>query len=456
MRKISKVLVLVLSAIMVLAMSVSVFAKNDSITVTGTKSGETLKIYKMLDLVVDDEQSPTAYKYTIATGWTEFFTTGAGKDYVTIDPIDGHVTWIDGKKTAEDMVIFAQEAAKIAANIKGTIVASGDSVVFSGLEDGYYLITSTLGTKAMIETTPDESAVTIHEKNPEDTVAKTVKEDTTFGTENDAQVGDTVDFKTTVDLQPYTTNVKIHDTMDSALSFNNDIVVSGGTPAITANDYEILETPDAGDTFTIKIKDSYIEKMTEASEITVTYSAVLTADVITSTPSITDQKNTAKVTYGDKQSKESETTTTTHSFAVYKYAKGKTVNLAGAVFKVKKNGTALKLTKINETNYKIDPNGAEETFITVSTDNITIWGVDTDGPYTLEETQAPDGYNKLANEVSVTVEADNRTIVDIPNDTGAELPTTGGIGTTIFYIVGSLLVIGCGIVLVSRRRMRDK
>ena len=64
------------------------------------------------------------------------------------------------------------------------------------------------------------------------------------------------------------------------------------------------------------------------------------------------------------------------------------------------------------------------------------------------------GYNKLKNTVSIDVKADDTSVVDVENETGAELPSTGGIGTTIFYVVGAVLVIGAGVLLVSRRRMR--
>ena len=131
-------------------------------------------------------------------------------------------------------------------------------------------------------------------------------------------------------------------------------------------------------------------------------------------------------------------------------------NLAGAVFKVKKDGTALKLIKIDEKNYRIakaNENGSVETFTTVADGNIVIWGVDADDDYALEETQAPSGYNKLAADVAVTVNAANTTRADVENNAGSVLPSTGGIGTTIFYAIGSVLVVGAGVLLISKKRM---
>lgn len=99
-----------------------------------------------------------------------------------------------------------------------------------------------------------------------------------------------------------------------------------------------------------------------------------------------------------------------------------------------------------------------------------------DGTYTFTEVQAPDGYNKLETPITITVESsingttctwvknasENVTVVDgtyqftVENNSGSTLPETGGIGTTIFYILGALLVVGCGIVLIARRRLTAK
>ncbi len=81
-----------------------------------------------------------------------------------------------------------------------------------------------------------------------------------------------------------------------------------------------------------------------------------------------------------------------------------------------------------------------------------IWGVDTDSDYTLEEITPPAGYNKLDAEVKVTVDAGNGSRLDVENKSGKELPSTGGIGTTLFYLIGGIMLIGAGLVLVARKR----
>lgn len=494
MKKFTKLLGIVLIIALVMSMGVAAFADGETtttgtnkITVTGTIKDETYKVYKMFDLVVDDPTNLTAFKYTVAAGWSDFFTTGYGKDYVTINTTDGHIEWKEGMDAEAKMILLAQEAEKVATNPAATKVAEGTTVEFTGLENGYYLITSTLGTKAMIDSTPTNPAQTIAEKNPEDTIEKEVQEDSnnTWGDKNDAQVGDTVNFRSTATVQPYTRNVYIHDTMGAGLDYQNDVAIEGLT---AGTDYVVLTTPQEGDTFTIQITDTYIASLTSAATLKLTYTAKLNEKAVvtvageagseTTTLGIVDQKNKTQITYGDKQSVEDETTTTTHKFSVFKHAKDKTDNLPGAVFELKKAGTAVTLIKIDDTNYRVanateaasstaasshvDSDGKEQTvaagskvsnFITVASGDIVIWGVDSDNDYTLNEVKAPDGYNKLAAEVSVTVNADNSTRVDVENNSGTELPSTGGIGTTIFYVVGSILVVAAGVLLITKKRM---
>ena len=132
------------------------------------------------------------------------------------------------------------------------------------------------------------------------------------------------------------------------------------------------------------------------------------------------------------------------------------------------------------------PSGDSETGLTTGEDGYLVYDEETifqlsanTSSYTLTETKSPDGYHMIAGDVTFTVSTDGVTAtgdgydldtetkdiggvevtvytIRIQNSAGEELPMTGGIGTTIFYILGSLLVIGCGIVLVSRRRMGNK
>lgn len=450
-----KIIAMLLALMIVMSLGTTAFAAtHDSITINKAKVGEEYKLYKMFDLVVDKVEDPKNYSYTVNSAWTSFFAAGgAGAQYITVK--DGYVTNITD----------AAALAKAAANWTGkpgalkTVEATSESVLFDDLENGYYLITSTLGTFAMTETTPDKAEVTITEKNPVDTIIKKVKEDSTgeYGDENDAQVGDTVEFKSTVTLNKGTRNVVVHDAMDAGLTLNqNSIAIAGLTEG---TQYTVAFNTTDGCDFEIIFKQDYLDGLTAAQTVlTLTYTAVLNEGAVVKNEHgvvIVDQYNKTKITYGNKQSVEDETKTTTHKVIVNKYA-DKVENLAGAVFKLKKANNVVMLIKIDELNYRVakaGETGAVDSFTTVATGDVVIWGLDTDKDYTLEEVTPPAGYNKLPNDVSVTVNADNSTKIDVENESGTELPTTGGIGTTIFYILGAALMIGAAVLLITKRRM---
>ena len=491
-----KILALVLALAMILMVGA---AYANTIKVNNALEGEEYKAYKMLDLnyQADENGTPTAYRYTVNSAWTGFF----NKDNATVTAVftiddQGYVTSSADSEAAwsatSALSAFAEAAAAYAKTnglspeVSGTVAAGKTSVDLT-TGDGYYLITSTLGTRAMIDTTPGN--VEVNEKNEGDTIEKEVKEDSTdsYGQSNDVQVGDTVDFRSEATIAPRSINVKIVDTMTSGLD-----LIAGSIHVYTdeahANEYtpKAIKTGTNADpaTFIIEISDEFAATASSSLKLYVTYQAkVNNAAVVTDAsgnPVIVPQTNKTKVTFGkDSESQEDTTTTTTHKFNVYKHATGATKNLADAVFQLLKGtGTdAVKLIKIDATNYRVADateatgtasshanNGEIATvangslvsdFVTVDSGDIVIWGVDSDNDYHLHEIQAPKGYNALAADVDVTVAAANDTRVDVANSTGTELPSTGGIGTTIFYVIGGVLVIGAAIILIARRKAHD-
>ena len=473
MKKMKKFASLLLALVLVFSLAATAFAqditeptKNDSITVNSAKSGETYNLYKLFDLVVNDEITPTAYSYKVNSDWSAFFAEGgAGKQYITVND-EGYVTAIS------DAAALAKAAAAWTGKpaVTQTATAASETVTFSGLENGYWLITSSLGTVAMTETTPDKATVSVNEKNPEDTISKEVQEDSnsSWGNSNDAQIGDTVKFQSTITLVPGTRNVVVHDTMDDGLTLNADSIAIAGLTKGT--DYTVTTTCNDGCTFEIDFKDTYVDGLTASTTLTLTYSAVLNEKAIvttetttgegeetvtTKTTAIDPQTNTIVLNFGDAQSVTATTTTTTHKFSVFKHAKDSTTNLAGAVFSLKKGGIVVNLIKIDDTNYRVAKTGETgvATFTTVAAGDIVIWGVDADADYTLEEKEAPEGYNRLTSEVTVTVNAGNASRIDVENKTGTELPSTGGMGTTLFYTLGSILVVAAVVLLVTKKRM---
>lgn len=456
-----KIISVLLALVMTLALSVTALAAGEnSITVTNAQANETYKIYKMLDLSVNADK--TAYTYTVNAAWTNFFTgEGAGAAYVDIND-QGYVTWKTDKKDAASMEAFGKAAAAYAtANHIATAAdaqtpAKDGEITFTGLESGYYLITSTNGTLAMVDTTPTNRDATVKEKNPDSTIDKQVQEDSTgkWGTDNSAQIGDTVNFQVTITVKKGAKNYVMHDQMDDGLTPNiNSITINGLTKG---TEYTVAENPSDGCTFHVVFTQSYLDTITDDTALTITYSAVLNekAEVGTS------ENNKAQLTWGDNSSTTwVYTQTDTYQFAVLKYAANDTEKnpLAGATFQLKDaNGNVVKLIKISDTEYQVangNEAGAVESFITVASGKVTIKGVDLD-KYTLVETSAPAGYNLLKDPVEVTVGADNALVVQVANQSGTELPSTGGMGTTIFYVLGGVLMAGAFVLLVVRKRMR--
>lgn len=479
MSRIRNMISLVLAAAILLGMTAVAMAAeiNNSITVENTRDGEKYQLYKLFDLVVDNEEKPGAYKYIVNAEWEAFFETD-GAQYITA------VT--ENNKLRVDSIVGGEEGAaalaKAAANWNGkpapikTLTCEVEdekagSVVFDNLEHGYYLITSTLGTVAMTRTTPDENKVTVEEKNPIDTITKQVKEDSkpeadAWGIENDAQVGDTVEFKSVATILKNTRNVKIYDKMDEGLTYNKESIQIAGLTKGT--EYTVVENTADGYAFVITFKDSYLEGLKAETDLTLTYTAILNEKAIVTTGNettsdeateIVPQKNYIEITFGDAQSVKAETVTTTHKFSIFKYYSGEQgkLHLAGATFSLKKDGTVVKLIKIDDNNYRVangNEEGAVETFTTNDKGDIVIWGVDSDNDYTLKETAAPSGYNMLTDEVAVTVNADNATRIEVENKTGVKLPTTGGMGTKMFYIVGIMLMTGSAVMLITKKRMK--
>lgn len=481
MEKTKKLVSLLLALAMIFAMSLSVFAAGDnSIEVTSAQGGETYKIYKMLD--ADVNPGKTAYSYTLpaARPWRNFFTgSGAGAAYVDINTVDGtdYVNWKNSKTGASDLEAFGKAAAAYAAVTAGVTEAAtaqsptADSdIIFDGLDSGYYLITSTNGTLSMVATTPLDPQATVNEKNPDPTIEKKVEEGSSFGENNSAQIGDTVKFQVTINVQKGAKNYVMYDKMEDGLTFNKDsveIVVKDSVPTIKlrkGTDYTV-NTPAGGAaaladdcTFEISFAETYLNSITTDTELTVTYSAVLNenADVTAG------EKNNVQLKWGDKSETEWGTTTTkTYQFEILKYdaADDAKEPLAGAEFKLQDaEGAEVKVVKVSETVYRV-ANGAEtgvvDTIKTVANNKIVVKGVDL-AEYQLEETKSPDGYAKLSAPQKFEVKESNTILtVEVANTAGHTLPSTGGMGTTLFYVVGGILVIGAAAILILRKRTSD-
>ena len=482
MKRTKKFASLLLALVMVFAMSVTAFAAGtNTITVKNAVSGQKYELYKILDLSVNENQ--TAYSYTVNSAWADFFKNpdGKGLTYVNIDTL-GYVTWKEGA----DAAAFAKDAEAFAKGLTAlkTITADKDGdITFSDLEAGYYLVTSTLGTKATVGTTPSTPNPVIQEKNEVPTNVKTVEEDSTgkYGSTNDADIGQTVNFKSTITAQPGAENYVFEDTMSVGLTYKNDAKVytdeTMTTELATAN-YTVNNNPGDGKTFTITFTQSYLDTITAATKLYVKYSATLNEGAVVGLPG-NENKSTLK--YGDasntKSTPESETITYTWDLDVLKYGNNDKNNVLENAQFVLLNKDKDKVAVVVDgklTGWTNIPAAGEDGTIawpanTVLTTNdqgkIKISGLDSD-TYYLREIKAPAGYNTLKQDVEVVITGATKgegsdltyktVLAEIQNLSGTELPSTGGIGTTIFYVLGSILVVAAGVLLVTKKRMSGK
>ncbi|MBD9116887.1 MAG: LPXTG cell wall anchor domain-containing protein, partial [Clostridiales bacterium] len=166
---------------------------------------------------------------------------------------------------------------------------------------------------------------------------------------------------------------------------------------------------------------------------------------------------------------DSETKTYTWEIPALKYANGDAAKvLAGAKFSLFTDEDCTEMVKFTAKDgniYRVDPEGTVTEITTPEDGKFVIEGLDA-GTYYLKETEAPAGYNKLGTIVKVTIDHEGKITVDksetatdlvkVNNNSGTELPSTGGTGTTIFYVLGSILVIGAGVLLVTKKRMNDR
>ena len=469
-----KILSLVLALVMVMGLAATAFAEeggetttNGSITITNALGGETYNAYQILYLESYNAEK-NIYAYKANSAWEEWLRTQT--TYVSFDS-QGYVTWVEGASAAD----FAK-AAKGQLSDKsadGHVTPSADgSATISNLKLGYYLVDSTVGALCELNTT--KPGVEIMDKNPIPTIEKKVQEDSdeTWGDVNDADIGQTVNFKSTISAKPGARKYVVHDKMDSKLEFVGVTSITAGSTTLTEGDYTVVTTGLLDDcTFHIVFTETYLDSITADTNIVINYTAKLTSDAVAGTGYV----NETWLDYGDNQHTEHDTTTTyTWKLPIYKYhMDGETKTaLAGAEFILYK-GSEENREYAQVTNGKLTGWTKEKTEATKLVSDakgmIEVEGLDAD-TYYLEETKAPRGYNKLAGHVKVeishtvidapahmthTLKQDETVVekVEIENKSGTLLPETGGIGTTIFYVLGSILVIGAVVLLVTRKRM---
>lgn len=492
MKNAKKLLALLLAMAMVFAMGITAFAQQQgeltggSITIKDAEPGQTYNVYQILYLEGYNAEAK-AYAYKANTAWESFIKSDAIKDvYVTVDS-QGYVEWKEGASVADFAKLAQKEAAKMAADGTQIAGAAGEgekysTVSFTDLKLGYYLVDTTLGTLCSLDTT--NPSVEMQEKNEVPGNVKTVQEDSTneYGSVNDADIGDTVNYKSTITAQEGAQNYVFHDKMDAGLTFNGTVTVTLNGQPVAEENYTLTDyTAEGADTsfggydectFEVKFTQAFCDTLKANDQLVIAYSATVNEKAVIAG---NGNKNESKLSFGDSTNTtttpSSTTITYTWEFNVFKYTQTSEevqTPLEGAEFILYKTGAETtyyaKLTDGKITGWTEEENQAT-TLRSNNEGKIEIDGLDAD-TYYLKETKAPDGYNLLGDPVTVII-ANNGDVsvrgetlanktVNVENKSGSELPSTGGMGTKIFYVLGGILVIGAGILLVARRRMSVK
>lgn len=512
MKTTKKLLALLLAVLLITALLPNALAANikvenkdpDHDTNTNT---ETYVAYKIFDAVRDanNEEAVTYKMSTVNPFFDILFETTNG----TAVPKSEN-KWFNATKIDDTTYVIvpavdftstdkALEAAKWLNANKGSIIGTTLQVGDNQVDDGYYLITSSLGCNLGLATT--DIPMTIVEKNKYPTIDKKQNDQAADAVYSDnvvsVQVGDTIWYQVVVYV-PSTADkeLTVTDTMTNGITFNytagSSFTVKTGensstftTDATENNEWKVGSTSTSG--WVIKLdptkiinandpKDRYVEikfavtvnenAITESgkkNDVTLTYSNFAQSDFVKYEIYATGavKYDGATATVGSDGVLNEETAGTPIKY------------LPGAEFKLQVGGTDLPVIKDAAGFYR--PAVAGETAVPISSDSkgeIIIRGLDTDKTYTLVETKAPSGYNLLASSVALALTKDEKAAVTISgeaNDTttqltaasvakvennqGNLLPSTGGMGTTLFYVVGSVLVLGAVILLVSKKRM---
>lgn len=470
MKSVKRISSLLLALLMILTMSVTTFAagatgttvKTGSITIANPLKGQEYTAYKIFDVVYNAEQ--TAYSYTIDSRSAWFNTVETYKNKgLTLTQVNGGTTYIvetTDKFSAPDFSDTLKTAAENGIAVGKTLTATGEQASVSGLALGYYFVTSTSGALCNLTTTDPD--VTIHDKN-DVPFEKTVDKPS-------ADVGDTVTYTITGKVPDYTGfssyTYLITDTMSEGLTFKKDVKVTVGGVEKTSECTPTYDVESNANKFTVSIpvKD---KEYPVGAEIKVTYTANLNENAITKIST-----NQATLTYSNNPTDSTKTTTTpsqeqkvySSKIVIDKYEKDNAdKKLSGAEFVLYK-----KAADSSKKYFKCDPATkfvtwvdaiADATHVTTNNNGSASFEGLADGTYYLEETKAPEGYNPLSEPQTITV-AGNDTdpskltkTAEVANSTGALLPSTGGMGTTFFYVIGGIFVLASVVLLITRKRM---
>ena len=493
-------------------------ADNATLTVSTTDAkfaGKTVNAYKMFSATVSGDGK--AVSYTLTDGWKPFFenSTASGLTGATNENVNDKANDYVSKLQGEDLVAFATKASNWAQNKANKITADATTKVsddatdgnytatFTNLDYGYYVVAvpgatlANTGKQYATLVSVDSTNANANIKGALPTVVKKVN----GGNATDAKIGDTLTFtltSTIPDMSAYDTyTFNFKDTLSQGLTFGQvtSVTVDGATNPLTVNtDYTVTTPTGSDNTLTVAMKDFKAKQQANAGKtITVTYTATLNEKAAVgghgNTNSATIQYSNNPSSSGTGESEPSKVRVFTYGFTVDKYTGKKyddaATRLAGAEFTLAhKDGSAISFVKVADSEtqnavYRVAKAGETgDIIITPANGKVVFQGLK-NGEYTLTETKAPAGYNKLASAIGVKVDGKNNGtdttnatvyitydndngssnynqsasngVIPVQNKSGVTLPETGGMGTIAFTVIG-VLVIALGVAWTLKRK----
>ena len=506
MKRVKRVLALLAAFALVLAMAVPALADEVKYTITINNSVGTYEAYQI-------------FKGDLAGNVLSNIEWGTGVKAEVKNAFDGKTAAEVARTLEDDETAAAAKAfaTKISGYLDTTAAVEGTDKI-TGLSAGYYLIKNKsvnegeAYTDFILQVVKD---VEITPKGQKPTLDKQIKhnESGQWGVVGDNQIGDTVEFRT-ITTVPNTTgytkyDYTIFDEMSTGLTSN---VTDASGITIKINDGEELDnsyytvTVNSANANKFSVKVDILKAITDGkieagNSLYTYYTGVLNKDAKVYDEG--NQKNTAYLQYSNNphdNTSQSETPKVTVYDWTFKMNVQKVdganadKELAGAKFVLSKNG-AVDLGAIDEngtpaktenliklvydstdSTYRVaTANDATTTYV-MTAGNITIKGLDDAEDYYLYETKAPAGYNRLTEPVKFRInatytsadsrpdvltkvgdkEAASGLKVSVENNAGTTLPSTGGMGTTVFYVVGGGLMAVAVVLLVTKKRMENK
>lgn len=480
-------------------------------------AGKTVNAYKMFSATVSSDGG--AVSHTLNDAWKPFFKNSVGLTGVTDANVNDKANDYVSKLKDSALTAFAAKASNWAQTKANNITADATATVsadasngkytatFTGLGYGYYVVAVPGATLANAKS-QYATLVSVHStkvdadiKGDLPTVDKKVQVDGTGKDATDAKIGDTLTFtltSTIPDMSAYDTyTFNFKDTLSKGLTFGQVKSVKVENVTLTKDTDYTVTTPTASNnnTLTVAMKDFKTKQQANAGKkITVTYTATLNKDAVVggagNVNSATIQYSNNPSTSGTGESEPSKVRVFTYGFTVDKYTGDKyaddATRLAGAEFTLApKNGTAISFVQVTAGSatanavYRVAKAGetGTTTIITPANGKVEFQGLK-NGEYTLTETKAPAGYNKLASAIGVKVDGQNNGtdttnatvtitynndngsnydqtasngVIPVQNKSGAILPGTGGMGTIAFTVIG-VLVIALGVAWTLKRK----